>query len=432
MSSHLQVTWWDGTPVGQLVNRGSIFFFYEESWIKTGHNLSPLHLPFRSGTAFNGHKGVDGLAGLIADCLPDQWGRLVAAREFERNGWGKPTTLGLLAWRGARGIGALQFQPALGAQGRATDGRLEAINLAALAKGAAEIERGDPSDVLSQLAKGGSPGGRRPKALLLVYPDDTLSVGLPDGIGTPSLIKFDISKHNQDAPCEHAYTRMAEAAGIRTVKTKLIKEGSAGPRHLLVERFDTPSKLEPGRRLHCHSLSTLLHKDTSALDYRDLFRAAIRLGLPRSELEEIARRMVFNVLASNTDDHGKNHAFIYDEKVKLWSMTQAYDLVYNPTMIERGMAIAGEVWPAMTTMAALSVDAGLSHASFLRIFDQVSEAVADWPRHAEAAGVSGACIAEVVERMGKIRLSAFPQSIKTSTSRPVRTLPPPQVNKHEN
>ena len=411
MNSHLQVHWWDGTPVGQLVNRGSIYFFYEESWVNSGRNLSPLNLPFRAASGFNGHKGVDGLAGLIADCLPDQWGRLVAEREFERNGWGKPTTMGLLAWRGARGIGALQFLPAISAQGRPSDGRLEAINLAALAKGADEIERGQPSEVFSQLAQGGSPGGRRPKALVLAYPDDTLSVGVPDGVGTPSLLKFDLSIQKQDAPSEHAYARMAAAAGIRVVTTRLIEERSTDRRHLLVERFDTPSKAEPERRLHCHSLSTLLHKTPGVLDYRDLFRAAIRLGTPLKELEEIARRMVFNVLASNADDHGKNHAFLYDEKSKTWSMTLAYDLVYSPMMLERGMTIAGEVWPSVTSMEALSVDAGLSRSSFTAIVDQVGDAVADWPRHAEAAGVPATLTTEISERIRKIRQSVFPKQV---------------------
>lgn len=409
MNSHLQVRWWDGTPVGQIVNRGSIYFFYEESWVRSGHNLSPLNLPFQAASGFNGHKGVDGLAGLIADCLPDQWGRLVAEREFARNGWGTPTTTGLLAWRGARGIGALQFLPAIGAQGRPSDGRLEAINLAALAKGADEIERGETSEVLGQLAKGGSPGGRRPKALVLAYPDNTLSVGVPDGVGTPSLLKFDLSIQKQDAPCEHAYALMASAAGIRTVKTSLISEQSTGRRHLLVERFDTPSKTEPERRLHCHSLSTLLHKTPGVLDYRDLFRAAIRLGAPLTELEEITKRMVFNVLTSNADDHGKNHAFLYDEKSKTWSMTLAYDLVYSPMMLERGMTIAGEIWPSVKTMETLSVDAGLSHSSFAAIVEQVGDAVADWPKHAEAAGVPIALTAEITERIRKIRQSAFPR-----------------------
>jgi len=89
MEKRLQVHWWDGSLVGHLVHRGTIYFVYDETWIKRGHNLSPLSLPF-TAIAFNGGKGIDGLPGLIADCLPDSWGRKVARKEFAKNKWGEP------------------------------------------------------------------------------------------------------------------------------------------------------------------------------------------------------------------------------------------------------------------------------------------------------------------------------------------------------
>lgn len=401
MEKRLHVHWWDGALVGHLVHRGAIYFVYDEAWLKRGHNLSPLSLPF-TDVAFNGSKGIDGLPGLIADCLPDSWGRKVARTEFAKNKWGEPSSLSLLAWRGARGLGALQFLPPLEA-GDERANPLQLISAAALARGAAEIERGEPTEVLSQLAQGGTAGGAFPKALVLAYVDGTLRVGAPDGVGQPSLLKFDLSPLGDHAPCEHAYALMGRAAGIRAVDTKLIGDDSIpGRRHLLVKRFDLPDPRRPERRLHFHSVSGLLHKGAGDLDYRDLFRAAIRLGLPLAELRELARRMVFNVLAANHDDHGKNHAFLYDETTRAWSFTPAYDLTFTMGGLERGVLVSGEVWPSRATMQALCIDAGVSKGDFATLFEEVVATVDKWPEFAARADVLPAKTREVGERLRQI------------------------------
>jgi len=395
MEKRLKAQWWDGSVVGHLIHRGTIYFVYDESWIRRGHDLSPLSLPFIS-TAFNGSKGIDGLPGLIADCLPDSWGRKVARQEFAKNKWGEPTPLSLLAWRGMRGLGALHFVPSLEEKGAS---QLEDISAMALARGAAEIERGEPSKVLEQLAKGGTAGGAFPKSLVIAYPDGTLRVGPPDGVGDACLLKFDLSPTGDVAVCEHVYARMAQAAGIRAVETQLIEEKQKSMRrHLLVHRFDLPDPKQPKRRLHFHSVSGLLHKSPGELDYRDLFRTAIRLGVPSEELREVARRMVFNVLSSNHDDHGKNHAFLYHEEHRQWALTPAYDITFDAGILERGMLISGEVWPSATTMEALCFDVGLAGEEVRSIFSDVKAALKKWPRFAQQAGLSAAKIKEIAER----------------------------------
>jgi serine/threonine-protein kinase HipA len=396
MEKRLQVQWWDGSLIGHLVHRGPIYFVYDEAWIKTGHNLSPLLLPFNT-VAFNGSKGIDGLPGLIADCLPDSWGRKVARSEFAQNKWGEPTPMSLLAWRGTRGLGALQFAPVL--QEDLDPGKLETISAAALARGAAEIQRGEPSKVLPQLAKGGTAGGAYPKALVVAYPDGTLRVGPPDGVGEPCLLKFDLPEGAENTVSEHAYAQMARAAGIRAVTTRLVEgDGKAKRRHILVSRFDLPDLKDPNRRFHFHSASGLLHKAPGDLDYLDLFRAAIRLGVSADEIRELARRMVFNVLSSNHDDHGKNHAFLYHEERRLWSLTPAFDMTFDAGILGRGTLISGEVWPAEATMEALCLDAGLSRDEFQLILKQVRSALKKWPTFAKEAGLSGTKTKEIAER----------------------------------
>lgn len=116
----LEIRWWDGAVVGHLVNRGTNFFAYDSSWLERGHNLSPLKLPF-SASVFNAGKEEDGLPGLLADCVPDAWGRKVAEIDFATQKLGPLTPLNLLAWRASRGLGALQIHPPLGDGGRLRD-----------------------------------------------------------------------------------------------------------------------------------------------------------------------------------------------------------------------------------------------------------------------------------------------------------------------
>jgi serine/threonine-protein kinase HipA len=166
-------------------------------------------------------------------------------------------------------------------------------------------------------------------------------------------LKFDASETGENARFEYGYALMARAAGIRMTECHLLAESPDEPRrHLLVRRFDVPAGADPRRRLHFHSASGLLHREPDTLDYRDLFRTAIRLNLDRGELGELARRMIFNVLTSNHDDHGKNHAFLLDEATGRWVLTPAYDLTYSGGMVQRGTQIAGEVWPEVATMEA--------------------------------------------------------------------------------
>ena len=403
MEKKLRVCWWDDSTVGHLVHRGTIYFVYDEAWLERGLDLSPMSLPF-TNVAFNGSKGILGLPGLIADCLPDAWGRKVARTEFAENHWGEPTTMALLAWRGARGLGALRFEPVLGT----LEAKLEAISAAALARGAEAIERGEPSELLPQLARGGTAGGVWPKALVLAYADGTLRVGEPDGEGAPCLLKFDASGTGENARIEYGYALMARAAGIRMTECRLLAESPDEPRrHLLLRRFDVPAGANPRQRIHFHSASGLLHREPDTLDYRDLFRTAIRLNLDRGELGELARRMIFNVLTSNHDDHGKNHAFLLDEATGRWALTPAYDLTYSSGMVQRGMQIAGEVWPEVATMEALCRSAGLSAGEFGAVLEPVRAAVSQWKHWADAGGLPKAKADEIQTRFDRIHAAVF-------------------------
>jgi len=399
MEKRLKVLWWDGSTIGHLVQRGPLYFAYDPEWIARGLNLSPISLPF-SDVAYNGAKGLEGLPGFLADCLPDAWGCRVARAEFAKKKWGEPTAMSLLAWRGKRGLGAVFFEPPM----ENGNPPLEKINAAALAKGALEIERGEPCEILPLLARGGTAGGAMPKALVLLYSDGSLRVGEPaeDG-GLPGILKLDLSAGSAAARCEQAITQMARSAGVRVAETRLIEESPGSPRaHLFVRRFDLVEG-DALRRVHFHSASGLLHKTADALDYRDLFRLAIQLHTPLKDIREVARRMIFNVLASNLDDHGKNHAIQLDEVTRTWSLTPAYDLTFSPGMLQRGMTISGEVWPSGKAMEALCLEAGLTAVEYNEILEAVKAATREWKQFAKEAGVPAPLATEVEQRLQKMR-----------------------------
>ena len=403
MQKRLRVLWWDGSTIGHLVLRGPLYFAYDPEWIARGLNLSPISLPFRD-VAFNGAKGVEGLPGVLADCLPDAWGRRVARAEFAKNKWGEPTPMSLLAWRGKRGLGAVFFEPPLEGGNPA----LEKISTTALAKGALEIERGEPCEILPLLSRGGTAGGAMPKALVLLYADGSLRVGEPSGDGgLPGILKIDLSADGAAARCEWAITQMAHSAGVRVPETRLIDESPGSPRaHLFVRRFDLVEG-DPLRRVHFHSAAGLLHKTPDALDYRDLFRLAIQLHTPLEDIREVARRMIFNVLASNLDDHGKNHAFQLHEATRAWSLTPAYDLTFSPGILQRGMTVAGEVWPSGKTMEALCLDAGLTAQEYKETVQKVNAATLEWEHFAKESAVPAALAREVEQRLQKMRQEAL-------------------------
>jgi serine/threonine-protein kinase HipA len=180
---------------------------------------------------------------------------------------------------------------------------------------------------------------------------------------------------------------------------------------LFVRRFDVVEG-EPLRRVHFHAAAGLLQKAPDALDYRDLFRLAIQLQTPLEEIREVARRMVFNVLASNLDDHGKNHAFQLDEATRSWSLTPAYDLTFSPGILQRGMTVAGEVWPSAKTMETLCLEAGLTPEEYQETLQAAKAATLQWKHHAKQSAVPAALVAEVEQRLKKMRREVFGEGLQ--------------------
>lgn len=379
--------------VGELAEaeRGRIFFEFSPALLRTGWELSPFRLPARPGLHEHTDRGFGPLPGLFDDSLPDGWGRLLMDRPYRRSGLDPAAVSPLerLLYLGRRTMGALTYHPPASPQEHHV-----VLDLQRLAENASEVLRGTAHDVLPELRRaGGSPGGARPKVVVGLRGDEVISGedDLPEGFEA-WLVKFAGSDDTRDhGAVEHATMQMAQAAGVDVPPHRLLGQGP----WFAVRRFD---RRDGNRRLHMHTLGGLIHSDfrVPACDYDQLLRVTRALTHDHRALVECVRRMVFNVLAHNRDDHVKNFAFLMDAEGQ-WTLSPAYDLVPSAGPGgEHSMTIDGEGRaPGLDRCVALAVRHGVSAAEVKGIVEQVASAVATWPRLARVAGVGKATIVEV-------------------------------------
>lgn len=393
-SPALNVRWHDGRLVGRVLTSGPTYFAYDEAWLATAHDLSPLGVPFKADPFRQRQPNFDQLPGFLADCLPDQWGRKMMTRAFNEQDV-SATPMRMLAWVGKRGLGALNFESTLDA-GHSS---WEAVNPLLLTREAQAVLAAEPSAAFEHLRKGGTAGGALPKATVALLPGGQILVGGDVAAATREhpgarlgLLKLDCEDDAAGRPTdgrmEHAYMEMARAAGVRTARTQLMMEAGGGRerRHLFVERFDC----EPasGKRFHLHTLAGALHKFD--LTYQDLLLTTRRLTRAHGEVLEAVRRMIFNVRSGNADDHGKNHSFLYNEERREWTLSPAYDLTLNFSAGRQYDGLFPSSFgtsPRKTVLAGTALDAGISQAEFDQVDAEVASVVAGWPEFAAAAGL---------------------------------------------
>jgi len=330
-------------------------FEFEPRFIKTGIELSPIKMPLsRKIYSFpEVDKAVfNGLPGMIADSLPDDFGNAVL------NAWiadqGKSTAditpIQRLKYIGKRGMGALTYHPAIRKKSLNVSQYIEIQSLVSIAQeildkreqfrvtlGAQGQE--DKEAMMALLSVGMSAGGARPKAVL-AFNDDFTQVrsgqaDVPKGF-THFIMKFDgVSEHNKDketfgdpigyGAMEYVYHLMAKRCGIDMMPCYLLDEGDR--RHFITQRFDR----DGNEKRHVQTLNGLAHisyKKVGSYSYAELFGFARELKLRPDDAIQIFKRMVFNVVARNHDDHSKNFGFMLDDQHQ-WQLTPAYDLAYS-------------------------------------------------------------------------------------------------------
>ncbi|MBA4046293.1 MAG: type II toxin-antitoxin system HipA family toxin [Erythrobacter sp.] len=380
-------------PVGRLAMAGGLAQLeWSAQIIANGPSISPLHYPQEPGLHPARSRTFDGLHGFLSDCLPDAWGRLLLRRHVQQLGhcFEDLNAVDLLALVGARGRGALVFQPQT-----LSDEAADSIDLDLLADEARHVLLGEASELDNLLARlGGGSGGARPKVHVAIGADGSLCAGdeLSNDTGGRAgqqwIVKFAATNDPVDiGPVEEAYARMARAAKIDMAETRLIPS-KTGPGHFATRRFDRPA---PGKRLHMVSLGGALEASSHmpSVDYDSFLKATLAITHSMADVEQAFRRMVFNVLARNRDDHVRQHAYLMDDRGN-WRLAPAFDLTFsNGPGGEHYMAVLGE-GRAITREHVEKV--GKHHRIPAKrvsaAIDDVRAALADWPAHARDTGVS--------------------------------------------
>ena len=323
--------------------------FYN-SFAKTGWDIAPLQMPIndilRGERIFsfpaNRSKTFKGLPALLADSLPDDYGNSVIDEWFaSKNMSVEISPLDRLCYIGKRGMGALEFEPANTDNLLNESSVLEIKELTALTKKILSKRTAFQTNLKSNnkaifdiLRVGTSAGGAKPKAII-AYSETTGEVRsgqvqAPEGFSY-WLLKFDGIEGGKikDNPLgigkiEYAYCKMASDCGIKMTECRLLREGRRA--HFMTKRFD---RTENGEKIHTQTFCAIGNFDRDErYSYEQIFQVMRQLNLPYFELEQMYRRMVFNVLARNHDDHTKNHSFLMDKNGK-WSLAPAYDLCYT-------------------------------------------------------------------------------------------------------
>jgi len=394
-------------------SNGTGSFQFEPSFRSNGWDLAPLMMPLQetgerifSFPELRNTSSFKGIPGLLSDSLPDRYGNEIINNWLSRRG--RPSNslhpVEMLCFIGKRGMGALEFEP----NEPIISDRSVKIEISELVKIANNILTGrqdfttnlsenEEKALLDILKISTSAGGARAKAVIAYNPStgEVRSGQLlaPRGF-THWIIKFDGVSDNQLGSSqgygrvEMAYHLMAAEAGIEMTECRLLEEN--GRAHFMTRRFDRDNNSE---KIHVQSFCAMQHYDFNDIvsySYEQLFETMRMLGLPYPDAEQLYRRMVFNVLARNCDDHTKNFAFTMD-KNGIWKLSPAFDVChsYRP----------GSLWVSQQSLSVNGKRQNISYDDFLsvarnmnikkapQIIALLTETIAKWPKYARETGV---------------------------------------------
>ena len=392
-----------GQPVGTFRwdnNRQLAHFEYAESFIGKGLEPSPILMPVRHGRIYSfsdiGRETFKGLPGMLADSLPDTYGRALFDRWLALTGRSSGNAVETLCFLGKRCMGALEFEPAMDAP-YSPDVRIELDSLVEVASEAlsekeefgANLEEDKKAAIAEIVRLGTSAGGQRAKAIIAYNPltGEVRSgqIEAPEGFDY-YLIKLDgvtaeagFRETQNFGRLEYSFYRLVKECGIEMSDCSLIEEN--GRAHFLTKRFDRQN----GEKIHMQTLCGIAHYDyrnPRSYSYEQAFNVMRALRLPYSQAQEMYRRMVFNVVIRNQDDHTKNISFLMDRQGK-WTLSPAYDMgfAYNPKggwTAQHQMSINGK-FDDITRQDLLEFAKRNNIKEAAEIIDRIAEVSSRWP-----------------------------------------------------
>lgn len=418
MTTIAEVKLWGNTIGAVSLEEGDDLasFQFNSSFAESEIEISPLKMPL-SENVYRfpelEYETFYGLPGLLADSLPDRFGNALIDNWLATQGR-TPASFNAverLCYTGDRGMGALEYLPAKGSK-RATSNQVHINQLVELASEILSkredlevffIEESKEQAMADILQVGTSAGGARAKAVIAWNPstNEVRSGQVKTKNGFEYwILKFDGVSGNKDKELEdprgygvieYAYSQMAKDAGIKMAECRLFEEN--GRRHFMAQRFD---RLAGGEKLHMQSLCALAHYDykmAGAYSYEQAFMVIRQLDLPMSDIEEQFRRMVFNVIARNQDDHVKNIAFLMNKSGE-WSLSPAFDMTwsFNP----KGDWTASHQMTINRKQDNFTMDdfktcantALMKRGRAGKIINEVKEIVSNWKIYANKVGVA--------------------------------------------
>ena len=337
-------------------------FQYDDEWLENGFSISPFSLPLKKQVFVPQKDYFDGLFGAFADSLPDNWGRVLLNRllRSHKQNPDELTVLNRLAIVGKSGMGALTYYPE-----QSFSEQQKPVNLDELAEECEKILNTEYSDKLDELYYlGGTSGGARPKIMTTVD-------------GKDWIIKFPAHVDRKDAgKMEYDYSCCARQCGITMSETRLFPSDKCKG-YFGIRRFDREAD---GKRVHMLTAAALLELDFEqpSLDYHSLMKLTKILTRDNKEdVENMFRRMCFNVFSHNRDDHSKNFTYLYDEINDQWRLSPAYDLTYSNTYYgEHTTTIDGNGRnPGRKELLAVGIAAGMRKSNCERIIDTIQACV---------------------------------------------------------
>ena len=418
-----------GTVIWDAARQVAAFEF-DDNFIKLGIDLAPLMMPLEDlqrgeqifAFASLNKETFHGLPGLLADSLPDAFGGALLKAWLARQGKDLKTITPVeqLSYIGSRGMGALRFEPAILPKATAAD-KLEVASLLGLANKVlsdrasllVSLSEDEERALLELIKVGTSAGGQRGKAIV-AYHEKTGEIrsgqlDLPEAF-EHYILKFDgINTGVLGDPAgygriEMAYYRMARDCNIWMTNCRLLEEN--GRAHFMTRRFD---RREDGARVHMQTLCALAHYDyqqPGMYSYDDAFADMRELYLPYPDTDQLYRRMVFNIVARNQDDHTKNISFVLPENGD-WRLSPAYDVTwsYNPsgawTDLHQ-MHVSGKR-DGFTRQDLIDFGQKQSIKNCGEIVDQIVEIVSNWPEYAKMTGVDHGRI-QVISKTHRLKL----------------------------
>lgn len=412
-----------GQPVGTFRwdnNRQLAHFEYADSFIGKGLEPSPILMPVRQGRIYSfsdiGRETFKGLPGMLADSLPDTYGRALFDRWLALTGRSSGNAVETLCFLGKRCMGALEFEPAMDAP-YSPDIKIELDSLVEVASEAlskkeefgANLEEDKKAAIAEIVRLGTSAGGQRAKAIIAYNPQTgevrSGQIEAPEGFDY-YLIKLDgvtaeagFRETQNFGRLEYSFYRLVKECGIEMSDCSLIEEN--GRAHFLTKRFDRKN----GEKIHMQTLCGIAHYDyrnPRSYSYEQAFNVMRALRLPYSQAQEMYRRMVFNVVIRNQDDHTKNISFLMDRQGK-WRLSPAYDLgfAYNPKggwTAQHQMSINGK-FDGITRQDLLEFAKRNNIKEAAEIIDSITEESSRWPLLARECEVPRPMIDAIVPNL---------------------------------